>query len=46
MLVETFVDYVEDIIAEAEDGSNDTDITLKEINYLKEEYGLTEEVED
>ena len=46
MLVEAFVDYVEDIIAEAEDGSNDTDITLKEINYLKEEYGITEEVED
>ena len=40
MLVEMFVDYVEDIIED-----EDLDITLKEINYLKEEYGITEEVE-
>lgn len=40
MLVEMFVDYVEDIIEDDE-----LDITLQEINYLKEEYGLTEEVE-
>jgi len=41
MLVEMFVDHVEDIIEDDE-----LDITLEEINYLKEEYGLTEEVED
>ena len=40
MLVEMFVDYVEDIIED-----DDLDITLEEINYLKEEYGITEEVE-
>ena len=41
MLIELFVDYVEDIIED-----EDLDITLEEINYLKEEYGITEEVED
>ena len=41
MLVEMFVDHVEDIIEDDE-----LDITLEEINYLKEEYGITEEVED
>ena len=41
MLVEMFVDYVEDIIED-----DDLDITLEEINYLKEEHGLTEEVEE
>ena len=41
MLVEMFVEHVEDIIEDDE-----LDITLQEINYLKEEYGLTEEVED
>ena len=40
MLIELFVDYVEDIIEDDE-----LDITLQEINYLKEEYGITEEVE-
>ena len=40
MLIEMFVEYVEDIIED-----EDLDITLQEINYLKEEYGLTEEVE-
>ena len=40
MLVEMFVDHVEDIIEDDE-----LDITLEEINYLKEEYGITEEVE-
>ena len=39
--VELFVDNVEDIIEDDE-----LDITLAEINYLKEEYGITEEVED
>ena len=41
MLIEMFVDHVEDIIED-----DDLDITLEEINYLKEEYGITEEVED
>ena len=41
MLIELFVDYVEDIIED-----DDLDITLEEINYLKEEYGVTEKVED
>ena len=40
MLLEMFSDYVEDIVKD-----DDLDITLEEINYLKEEYGLTEEVE-
>jgi len=40
MLIELFVDHVEDIIE-----NEDLDITLEEINYLKEEYGITEEVE-
>ena len=39
MLIEMFVDYVEDIIEDDE-----LDLTLEEINYLKEEYGI-EEVE-
>tara|TARA_Y200000002_G_scaffold327609_1_gene290778 strand:+ start:749 stop:1225 length:477 start_codon:yes stop_codon:yes gene_type:complete len=45
-LVELFAENVEDIVADAEEGTSDTDITLKEINLLKEEYGLTEEVEE
>ena len=40
MLVEMFVDYVEDIIEDDE-----LYITIEEINYLKEEYGITEEIE-
>ena len=40
MLLEMFNEYVEDIIED-----DDLDITLEEINYLKEEYGITEEVE-
>ena len=40
MLLEMFNEYVEDIIEDDE-----LDITLEEINYLKEEYGITEEVE-
>ena len=39
--VELFVDHVEDIIED-----DDLDITLEEINYLKEEYEITEEVEE
>ena len=38
MFVEMFVDHVEDIIEDDE-----LDITLEEINYLKEEYGIEEE---
>jgi hypothetical protein len=45
-LVELFAENVEDIIADAEDGTSDTNITLKEINLLKEEYGITEETEE
>ena len=45
-LVELFVENVEDIVADAEEGLTDLDITIKEINLLKEEYGLAEEVED
>ena len=44
-LLELFAENVEDIISDAENGSSDTDITLKEINLLKEEHGLTEEIE-
>lgn len=38
MLIEMFVDYVEDIIEDDE-----LNLTIEEINYLKQEYGLTEE---
>ena len=38
MLIEMFVDHVEDIIEDDE-----LDITLEEIEYLKEEYGIGEE---
>ena len=41
MLLNIFADYVEDIVEDDE-----LDITLEEINFLKEEYGITEEVED
>ena len=40
-LVEMFQEYAEEIIE-----NDELDITLEEINYLKEEYGITEEVED
>ena len=40
-LVEMFQEYAEEIIE-----NDELDITLEEINYLKEEYGLTEEVEN
>ena len=42
-LLELFADNVEDIVQEAEDGISETDITLQEINILKEEHGLNEE---
>ena len=40
-LLELFSEYVEDIIENEE-----LDITLEEINYLKEEYGFGEETEE
>ena len=40
MLIEVFNEFVEEIIE-----NDELDITLEEINYLKEEYGITEEVE-
>tara|TARA_Y100000592_G_scaffold27727_1_gene44172 strand:- start:98 stop:577 length:480 start_codon:yes stop_codon:yes gene_type:complete len=45
-LVELFAENVEDIVADAEEGSTDLNITLKEINLLKEEYGLIDEEAD
>ena len=45
-LAELFAENVEDIVKEAEEGSTDLDITLKEINLLKEEYGLIDEEAD
>jgi len=45
-LVELFVEYIDDIIADAEDGNSETDITPEEIEYLKEEYGIEEETEE
>ena len=43
MLVQTFVDYVDEIIKDAESGETETNITLKELEILKEEYDLEEE---
>ena len=40
-LGEMFQENVEDIIE-----NDELDITIEEINYLKEEYGLTEEIEE
>jgi hypothetical protein len=42
-LVELFAENVEEIVKDAELGLGDLDITLKEINLLKEEYGLEDE---
>ena len=42
-LVELFTDNVEDIVKDSEEGLTDFDITLKEINLLKEEYGIEDE---
>ena len=46
MLLNMFADYAEDIISEAESGESDIDITLKELQILKEEYDLEEEGAD
>ena len=46
MLVQTFVDYVDEIIKDAESGETETNITAKELQILKEEYDLEEEGAD
>ena len=46
MLVQTFVDYVDEIIKDAESGETETNITAKELQILKEEYDLEEETAD
>jgi hypothetical protein len=43
MLLNMFADYAEDIISEAESGESDVNITMKELQILKEEYDLEEE---
>ena len=45
-LVELFAENVEEIVKDAELGLTDIDITLKEINLLKEEYELEDEEAD
>jgi len=45
-LVELFAENVEEIVKEAEEGLTDINITLKEINLLKEEYELEDEEAD
>ena len=46
MLVQTFVDYADEIIRDAESGETETNITAKELQILKEEYDLEEETTD
>ena len=46
MLLNIFADYAEDIISDAESGESETNITLKELQILKEEYDLEEETTD
>ena len=46
MLLNMFADYAEDIISEAESGESDINITIKELQILKEEYDLEEEGAD
>ena len=43
MFLNMFADYAEDVISEAESGESDIDITMKELQILKEEYDLEEE---
>ncbi len=45
-LLDLFSESVEDLIEEAENGSDETGITQDEINFLKEEHGLNEEIEE
>ena len=46
MFLNMFADYAEDIISEAESGESDINITMKELQILKEEYDLEEEGAD
>lgn len=46
MLIQTFVDYADEIIRDAESGESETNITAKELQILKEEYDLEEETTD
>jgi hypothetical protein len=46
MLLNIFADYAEEIISDAESGESETNITLKELQILKEEYDLEEETTD
>ncbi len=46
MLLNIFADYAEEIISDAESGESETNITLKELQILKEEYDLEEETAD
>ena len=46
MLIQLFVDYVDDIIRDAESGETETNITAEELKLLKEEYDLEEETTD
>ena len=46
MLVQTFIDYVDEIIRDAESGETETNITAEELQILKEEYDLEEETAD
>ena len=46
MLIQIFVDYVDEIIKDAESGETETNITAKELQILKEEYDLEEETTD
>ena len=45
-LIELFAENVEEIVKEAEEGLTDLDITLKEIELLKQEYELEDEEAD
>lgn len=46
MLIQTFVDYADEIIRDAESGETETNITAEELKILKEEYDLEEETTD
>ena len=46
MLIQTFVDYADEIIRDAESGESETNITAEELQILKEEYDLEEETTD
>ena len=46
MLIQLFVDHVDDVIKDAESGETETNITAEELKLLKEEYDLEEETTD